>query len=750
MMTLSTTLTSIRSPFKFLDPYGQNDRSIFFGRDEEIKGLYDVLLTSKLLLVYGASGTGKTSLIECGVANKFSDADWLAVRVRRSGIRLLDATFATIKSKAIEPLPVGATLAQAVESLYVDHYIPIYFIFDQFEELFIQGEEATETTESEAKAFFNALADLLRAKVACKVVLVIREEYLAFLSEYEKTVSILFDNRFRVERMNQTKLEQVVKGTIQTPQYHLRFDDPETNTPLIIENLRGERREVDLTNLQVYLDRLYKADWRRADNMGLPRPPYVFDKALIEQVGKLPQVMSDFLDEQVHEVDAEVNRPDTALNILMAFVTSEGTKISRNPERIKLEMEAQYQIDPSLSEACMQAFLERRILRELRIGDKLRYEIVHDLLAGYIHDRFSAEEKSLRRVRRIVQDYFDVHTEAARNATNVVYLPEEQLFQVQKVRDKLDLQGDLLQYVKDSETALVEERNAENIRLQKELQLEKERKSLQDKLLERERQDHEDERQVQLVATKRRNRALRRSVLLSLLVSGLAVFSLLQWQKSHDYAEESTINALYQKRLKDSLQISKDEFVKQQQELSLKESANRVKMFNDYLTEGKAHLAANRYDLAINSINTALTWDSTKKQAFQPLLNDARHQADLQKQFEAYILRGNEIVDTLPPDKILKPQLYNEAQHYYSQADSLVKKQGLRGEKNITMIKDEKHELNIKINFAFEKYKDKGERFKKAQAWVLAADNYKKAYELKPDSAVLNKIEECKRGLSNK
>ena len=31
---------SIRSPFKFLDPYDKEDRSIFFGREKEIEALY--------------------------------------------------------------------------------------------------------------------------------------------------------------------------------------------------------------------------------------------------------------------------------------------------------------------------------------------------------------------------------------------------------------------------------------------------------------------------------------------------------------------------------------------------------------------------------------------------------------------------------------------------------------------------------------------------------------------------------------
>ena len=57
-------------PFKFLDPYGPEDRAIFFGRESETAILYAQFYKSRLTLVYGESGTGKTSLIDCGVTSE--------------------------------------------------------------------------------------------------------------------------------------------------------------------------------------------------------------------------------------------------------------------------------------------------------------------------------------------------------------------------------------------------------------------------------------------------------------------------------------------------------------------------------------------------------------------------------------------------------------------------------------------------------------------------------------------------------
>jgi ABC-type phosphate transport system ATPase subunit len=72
-----------KSPYKFLDSYSKEDRDIFFGRDKEIEELHSRVFESRILIVYGTSGTGKSSLINCGLANKFNDSDWLPITVRR-------------------------------------------------------------------------------------------------------------------------------------------------------------------------------------------------------------------------------------------------------------------------------------------------------------------------------------------------------------------------------------------------------------------------------------------------------------------------------------------------------------------------------------------------------------------------------------------------------------------------------------------------------------------------------------------
>jgi len=98
-----------KSPFKFLDAYTKEDKDIFFGRDSETEELYQKVFDSKLLLVCGVSGTGKSSLIQCGLANKFEDSDWLPINIRRGSdinSSLRSAISNTEITKTKEDLPI--------------------------------------------------------------------------------------------------------------------------------------------------------------------------------------------------------------------------------------------------------------------------------------------------------------------------------------------------------------------------------------------------------------------------------------------------------------------------------------------------------------------------------------------------------------------------------------------------------------------------------------------------------------------
>lgn len=349
----------LKSPFKFLDSYSKDDKEIFFGRTQETHELYDRIFETNLVLLYGASGTGKTSLINCGLGNQFESTDWHPIFIRRKD-NILKSIDEELRKHAVNPIKEGSSVLEQIKSLYLDYFKPIYLIFDQFEEIFILGDK------QEQKAFFETIYQLLGSNLQCKILISMREEYIAYLSEYEYIVPSLFDNRLRVEKMNSKNLKEVIERTAE--QFKIELVSNNKNiAELIIEKLRDKNNEIDLANLQVYLDRLYNLDIDRKAQ----RNYVVFDESLIDKTGNLEDVMSFFLDNQLRILEEELAekfkdiKKGVPLDILFELVTDNGTKHAIDLEQIKNRLKRSKSIEPLVVDYCIGRFKDMRILREL-------------------------------------------------------------------------------------------------------------------------------------------------------------------------------------------------------------------------------------------------------------------------------------------------------------------------------------------------------------------------------------------------
>ena len=162
----------MKSPFKFLDSYTKEDREIYFGREREIDELYHRLFESRILLVYGESGTGKSSLVNCGLINKLRNTDNLPIWVRRYD-NILESLSDSIQGLLKEPLSyqllTTLLFKKALRSLSLESSKQIFFIFDQFEELFIFG------SKEEKLSLIQVVKALVESDLDCRFIFIIRE-----------------------------------------------------------------------------------------------------------------------------------------------------------------------------------------------------------------------------------------------------------------------------------------------------------------------------------------------------------------------------------------------------------------------------------------------------------------------------------------------------------------------------------------------------------------------------------------------
>ncbi|MEI6486196.1 MAG: ATP-binding protein [Sphingomonadales bacterium] len=449
-----------QSPFKFLDPYGPADRDRFFGREREVEQLALLLTRGDIVLLYGGSGTGKTSLIQCGLASLYRAIDWLPVTVRRNG-NINDNLLSALRDAAQTPIPAGATLVAAVKSLYLDHLRPVHLVLDQFEEVLLAA------GADERDQLFRDLADLLAAKTGCKILISMREEYFALLSAHEDRIPQLFDHRLRVEPMTPLKLQAVIVDLARASGVALA-EGAATANAIVTQLGTDQRGAFQLPYLQIYLDRL----WRNASDAGGPPG---FSLALIARTGSIEHVLAQFLDEQIdrvaetlaqragagelasgtarphprslalvlHAITAAFTRQRrqdagergraaaaaaAVQTLLEQFVTADATRQAATVDDVCAHMTM---LPPGLVRGGLDLFVQGRILRP---SGPDRFELAHDSLAALIDGRRSADSRNLAQVTRMIR-----YALAREGEVKTPWLTPEELVLADAVRSRLVL-----------------------------------------------------------------------------------------------------------------------------------------------------------------------------------------------------------------------------------------------------------------------------------------------------------------------
>jgi len=420
---------STESPFKFLDSYSKDDKEIFFGRDSEIEELYNKVFHGKTLFVYGDSGTGKSSLIQCGLANKFNDEDWLPINVRR-GENINKSLITELEKTTLTEVKnvngsFSKNLIKFAESIYLDYFKPIYFIFDQFEELYLLGDK------KEWEEFIFGVKQLSQTDLAVHFIFVIRAEYLHFMTEFEEEIPGIFNNKLRIEKITTQRAIECIKGPCEVFGIEVESGFPEN----LIKKLSPTKSEIELTYLQVFLDRIYMEAKEKANGS----QTIEFKNLILDEIGQIGDVLSDFLDIQI----ASSANPENTLTILKAFVTLEGTRKQLNQKEILESLEAfGSDISEAQSQDLIQGLVNKRILRDK--DENERNELRHDSLALRIYEKITIRERELIEVRQFLE-----YGLAEYNRRGFL-LNEHDLLYIEIHLEKLKLSGNLKKFVDES------------------------------------------------------------------------------------------------------------------------------------------------------------------------------------------------------------------------------------------------------------------------------------------------------------
>src|SRR6185503_7055906 len=167
------------SLFIGLQSYSEAQADIFYGRDEEIDLLTNLVKANTLTIVFGKSGTGKTSLLNAGVFPKLRKDYFLPFRIRLEfhddSPDLVTQIKNILKSEIdkygfkVESYPGEKTLWEYFHSEQLWKSVTPILIFDQFEEIFTLAKKSNRFGSKELEDFWQELADLVENSIPEKL-----------------------------------------------------------------------------------------------------------------------------------------------------------------------------------------------------------------------------------------------------------------------------------------------------------------------------------------------------------------------------------------------------------------------------------------------------------------------------------------------------------------------------------------------------------------------------------------------------
>lgn len=218
---------SQRPVFPGLLAFREADAAIYFGRDDSIQQLMERLNArsaqggEKLVVVLGASGSGKSSLLRAGIVPRLKrDVDrWIVLPVVRPQLHPLNELAQAIAaglgdaarwrewSAALEEPDLTTTLADLARDLRAAHKrteAHILLVIDQGEELFGAAEPR------QSGAFFVALNAMLDERLPFLATMALRSDYLGRLQSVS-ALTAPFD-QFSLKPMPLERVAEIIKG----------------------------------------------------------------------------------------------------------------------------------------------------------------------------------------------------------------------------------------------------------------------------------------------------------------------------------------------------------------------------------------------------------------------------------------------------------------------------------------------------------------------------------------------------------
>ncbi len=415
----SNETVSLFKRYPGLPPFKKSQAALFCGRDEDINRLYDIVKNESLMILFGSSGTGKSSLLNAGLSPVLEMNGFLPLNIRLQTVTddnstpkklVLDA-LATFKDEIPTPKRYeqrnNVSLWETLKTCKFPFYTIPVLIFDQFEELF-------SSSKDRQREFLHELAEIVHtqppndilnwlgsipvkertedqvnwcSQPRLRVLIAIRSDRFFEFNQWGHVLPQVL--RTCVELLPLTKekaylaiREPAETEKVSTPPYFRKFSYDEKALTTIVNRLSAGKSYVEPSYLQILCSEMEDK---------LMDPAYAGDRSKVSENDVLAQfnlttIIESFYSNQLAKLKDQA-QIETAKTLL------EDKMVSNRRRRLLLEDEVLAALKP-FDQPLLQKLQDLRLIRGDSREDQKLYEISHDILLGPITK--AAEIRRLR------------------------------------------------------------------------------------------------------------------------------------------------------------------------------------------------------------------------------------------------------------------------------------------------------------------------------------------------------------------
>ena len=220
--------TSTPEPYVGPRPFDRKDNARFFGRFRETNDLLSLVLAHPVVLLYAASGAGKSSLLNAGLIPRLAEKEFQILGPARVTGPVPPGTdeitniyrFHALSNFNGDLSPFIAT-ASELASLSLADFLqrlderepgrPRALLFDQFEEFF----SANVAQSAQRRAFIEELAQSLGSGPRLKLVFAMREEYVTQFEPFAYSLPEKLRTRMRLEPLRARAAVEAIRQPLE-------------------------------------------------------------------------------------------------------------------------------------------------------------------------------------------------------------------------------------------------------------------------------------------------------------------------------------------------------------------------------------------------------------------------------------------------------------------------------------------------------------------------------------------------------